>query len=429
MQRPIIILLLALFFYSCSPVSRKALTKTFRSAENTFRDHTGFALYDPEKNETVFEYNSSKYFTPASNTKIFTFYAGLKLLGDSIPAIKYIHKGDSLIFCGTGDPSFLYKNVYDNRRIYSFLKEAAPSLFFSTYNFYAERFGPGWSWNDYNSSYSSERSALPVYGNISTFSLVSNQLVISPPFFKNFVSTKVGAERTDVIRLEDSNQIDFYPGLETRDNEWEIPFRVTPQLISNLLSDTLGRKVGVVDDMVLSNNFFYGIPSDSLYKVMMQESDNFIAEQILLMCSGILSDSLKSEIAIDYMKKNFLQDLPDEPVWVDGSGLSRYNLFTPRSIIQLWKRIYEIVPQERLFSLLATGGVAGTIKNSYHGESKPYIFGKTGTLRNNHCLSGFLITKKNKVLIFSFMNNNYTTPTRLIRENMERTLKNIYENY
>src|SRR5690606_40565208 len=68
-----------------------------------------------------------------------------------------------------------------------------------------------------------------------------------------------------------------------------------------------------------------------LYKVMMQESDNFIAEQLLLLCAQVLSDSLKTEIAIDFVKKHYLDDLVDEPVWVDGSGLSRYNLFTPRS--------------------------------------------------------------------------------------------------
>src|SRR5690606_39863376 len=89
-----------------------------------------------------------------------------------------------------------------------------------------------------------------------------------------------------------------------------------------------------------------------LYKVMMQDSDNFIAEQLLLSCAGVLSDTLAPEIAIDYMKANFLSDLPDEPIWIDGSGLSRYNLFTPRSIVMLWDKILESVPRQRLFRLL-----------------------------------------------------------------------------
>jgi D-alanyl-D-alanine carboxypeptidase/D-alanyl-D-alanine-endopeptidase (penicillin-binding protein 4) len=161
---------------------------------------------------------------------------------------------------------------------------------------------------------------------------------------------------------------------------------------------------------------------------MMQASDNFIAEQLLLVCANILGDSIMPEIPIEYVKKNFLYDLPDNPIWIDGSGLSRYNLFTPRSIVKLWEKIYQIVPRERLFNIVAVGGESGTIKNLYKGD-QPYIFGKTGTLSNVHCLSGYLVTKKGETLIFSFMNTNFTVPTREIRTRMEEFLVLIRDNY
>jgi D-alanyl-D-alanine carboxypeptidase/D-alanyl-D-alanine-endopeptidase (penicillin-binding protein 4) len=172
----------------------------------------------------------------------------------------------------------------------------------------------------------------------------------------------------------------------------------------------------------------YSIPVDSLYKEMMQESDNFIAEQLLLTCANVLSDSLKPEIAITYMKKNYLSDLPDEPVWVDGSGLSRYNLFTPRSIVKLWEKIYVRVPRERLFPLLAIGGKTGTVKRWYKNEP-PYLYGKTGTLSNNHSLSGYLVTKKGRTLIFSFMSNNYPGSVSTVRPEMEKILNELYLYY
>ncbi|HLT74429.1 MAG TPA: D-alanyl-D-alanine carboxypeptidase, partial [Ohtaekwangia sp.] len=104
------------------------------------------------------------------------------------------------------------------------------------------------------------------------------------------------------------------------------------------------------------------------------------------------------------------------------------NLFTPRFVAGVWGKLYERVPRERLFPLLATGGKSGTIKRLFVGK-EPYVFAKTGTLSNNHSLSGFLVTKKGKTLIFSFMNANYVAPVSSIRTNMQRILNLFYEHY
>lgn len=418
---------------ACSPLSKKSLTKRFRGIEERLHDHTGFMLYDPGKKRTIYEYNSATYFTPASNTKIFTLYASLKILGDSIPGLRYIERNDSLIFWGTGDPSFLYKNVYNDSTVFSFLKNHPKPLYLSTANFQAEMFGPGWAWDDYNDYYSAERSGFPIYGNIFTARLESDTPKISPPYFERFYSLGDEADRNRFVREIHSNQFKFHPGKrKTSTTEWNIPIKVSDLLVADLLADTLDRPVVAthipLPDSTVTVSTLYSVPADSLYRVLMQDSDNFIAEQLLLICAGVLSDTLRSEIAIDYVKENFLQDLPDEPRWVDGSGLSRFNLFTPRSIVKMWEKIAEIVPTNRLFPLLATGGVSGTIRNWYKGET-PYIFGKTGSLNNNHCLSGFLVTRSGKTLLFSFMNSNYIIPSNVVRSNMQELLQLIHERY
>jgi len=425
--------ILVVFFISwcggCSPISKKSLDKTFRQTDKNFKDHTGFALYDPEKQNTLYEYKSSHYFTPGSNTKIFTFFSCLTLLGDSIPALKYVQQGDSLIFWGTGDPSFLYKEVFDNRRVYSFLKSTSRSLYFSDQNFQTTNFGPGWAWDDYNDYYSAERSPFPVYGNILSLRAYGKSVEIQPPYFKNYIKVEGKEEKAKVIRRLESNEFVFHPNFSQKEFKADVPFKASGELTSTLLTDTLKKMVRLVAKPLSKSALtLYSTPVDTLYKVMMQESDNLIAEQLLLICSGTLSDTLQPEIAIRYMKKNLLNDLKDEPRWVDGSGLSRYNLFTPRSVVQLWDKIYRRLPRERLFALLATGGKSGTIKNWYYGK-EPYIFGKTGSLSNNHCLSGYLVTKKGKTLIFAFMNNNFTTAVNDIRRNMENILRSIYESY
>jgi serine-type D-Ala-D-Ala carboxypeptidase/endopeptidase (penicillin-binding protein 4) len=146
------------------------------------------------------------------------------------------------------------------------------------------------------------------------------------------------------------------------------------------------------------------------------------------MCAGVLSDSLQPEIAIKWMERNVLNTLPDKISWVDGSGLSRYNLITPRDIASVWNMIFDRIPKDRLFKLLATGGKPGTLKNWYK-SSEPYVFGKTGTLSNNHVLSGFMVTQSGKILTFCFMNANFTASMNDIRVNMQEILDTFYENY
>jgi serine-type D-Ala-D-Ala carboxypeptidase/endopeptidase (penicillin-binding protein 4) len=430
-MRALLFLSCCLYFFGCSPAKRLGLKKAFEKTESTFQEHTGFMLYDLEKKTAVYSFNSEKYFTPASNTKIFTFYASLRILGDSVPALKYVERNDSLIFWGTGDPSFLYRYTFNNGKLYNFLAGAKNDLYFSSSNFYATHFGPGWAWDDYNDYYSPERSPFPVYGNILTLKRLGTNFTITPRYFQKQFSVGKRMERERVVRDLHGNSVKYHPGTGRTKNppEWDVPFHVSDDLVAELLSDTLKRIVKISRSRQPPLAVpLYSIPTDSLYKVMMQESDNFIAEQLLLMCADVVRDSLETKVAIDYAMENFLTDLPDKPIWVDGSGLSRYNLFTPRSIVKLWEKIFSLVPRERLFALLATGGGNGTLKNWFKADQQ-YIFGKTGSLSNNHSLSGFLVTRKGKLLIFSFMNNNFAAPMSQVRKNMQEILYNIYQNY
>ncbi len=310
-----------------------------------------------------------------------------------------------------------------------FLQGTDKKLYFSDANFKTTHFGPGWAWDDYGEAYSAERSAFPIYGNIFSVNAKQSDVNVRPSYFSRYMTIGEASKEPSAIRSPDSNHFKVYPA-PGKEFEKDIPLKVEPQLIGQLLADTLKRGIQQLSiPMPAAAIVLYSVPADSLYKVMMQDSDNFIAEQLLLLCSGVISDTLQPEIAIKYVKDHLLNDMIDEPVWVDGSGLSRYNLFTPRSIVQLWEKIYQMVPRERLFALLAQGGKSGTIRNWYKGQEVPHIFGKTGTLSNNHCMSGYLVTRKGKTLIFSFMNSNFTTPTNDVRRNMQSILNLLYEKY
>ena len=115
---------------------------------------------------------------------------------------------------------------------------------------------------------------------------------------------------------------------------------------------------------------------------MLQPSDNFIAEQLLLVCSSIKFNTLNADSVIHYSQTHYLNDLPDAPQWVDGSGLSRFNLFTPRSIVALLCKISDEMKNDSLLhSLMPAGGVVGTIKAAYKTDNGlPFVWAKTGSI-------------------------------------------------
>lgn len=436
----LIILLLNTPAFAQPELSKKqqqALTELFQSSELFPNIFTGFALYDPEAQVMLYEKDSDKYYTPASNTKILTLYTALQVLGDSIPALRYVQTGDSIIFWGTGNPLFLHPKLPTDSTVLAFLKDTSYQLFFSAHNFQEERFGPGWAWDDYNDYYQAERSPFPIYGNLAHFERLELEegFQVFPPHFQHHLAFNPALDnnRPRIRRQEFANSFEYnHRALSGLPFSAEVPFCTSPQTIAELLSDTLGRSVGLINLLELPAQPAMTLQSpipDTLYRLLMYDSDNFIAEQLLLACSEKISGQLRSEEAIRYAGDSLFQSLPDKLVWRDGSGLSRYNLFTPRGLAGVLDMLYHKLPRGRLLRFFPAGGVSGTVRDVYKGGKEAYVFAKTGTLANKHCLSGYLLTEKGRLLIFSFMNNNYVNGTGPVKEEMEKVLRFVRENF
>jgi len=160
---------------------------------------------------------------------------------------------------------------------------------------------------------------------------------------------------------------------------------------------------------------------------MMHRSDNFFAEQSLLMVSNELLGVMKDAKIIDTLLKTDFRDLPQKPKWVDGSGLSRYNLFTPQDFVFILSKMKTEFGMDRVKNILPTGN-EGTLEGRFVADSN-YIFAKTGTLSGVVALSGFLYTHKNKLLIFSVLVNNHTTSAAEVRRAVERFIQGIRRKY
>jgi D-alanyl-D-alanine carboxypeptidase/D-alanyl-D-alanine-endopeptidase (penicillin-binding protein 4) len=78
--------------------------------------------------------------------------------------------------------------------------------------------------------------------------------------------------------------------------------------------------------------------------------------------------------------------------------------------------------------IFPAGGRSGTIANWY-AHDPPFVYAKTGTLFNQHCLSGYLRADKGKWLMFSFMHNNFRGGSHRVREEMQKVLFEIKRKY
>ncbi|MNJ99944.1 D-alanyl-D-alanine carboxypeptidase DacB precursor [compost metagenome] len=422
-------------FYACKPnqVIARKVSKEFKHSEMLKKYQVGFALYDMAGSEMIFQKDADKYFTPASNTKLFTFYAGLKITPDSIPSLRYIEKGDSLIFWGTGDPSLLH-TVLKGTKAIDFLKNSDKKLFFANGRYTGNFFGNGWSWDDYNDYYQPEITEMPLHDNVVLVTAKqAGEMNISPKIFNSCFSvdstskaTKFGVQREFLV-----NKFHYPLAKTTANYEQQIPFKTSTGVTLTLLTDTLDRDVQLINYVLPKEaKTIYSAKSDDVFKQLMLPSDNFVAEQLLLTYADKLGLELSTPKVIAAIQEKYLSELPDRPKWVDGSGLSRGNLFTPRSLIKLLDLIYkEVNSQERLFSMLPAGGKTGTLRNAYPKTDTPFVYGKTGTLSGVHNQSGYVLTKKGKLLLYSFMNNNYVQPTADIRKEMVRVISYIHDKF
>lgn len=433
----------ALLLASCAvqkpkPLPYQNIADILNNSPIISQHHVGFTIKELGSDKTMFQKNEDKYFTPASNTKLFTFYTALNLLGDSIPSIEYATRKDSLFIWPMADPTFLHPD-FKNHKAFDFIKNSGKNIFLISGRFQGDRLGYGWNWNDYNDYYQTEMTDFPMYGNV--VEIRANPLgkleysPDLPALYLNEIATSASVNKAK--REVGSNNLTV-PSKVAAGYSQTIPLHLSKNLTENLLSDTLLATGLVIKPVVtlpwrkvpVNIKTVYSVKADSLYKLMLQPSDNFMAEEILLNCAAANHITMRTDSVISLASKTFLKDLPDKIQWVDGSGLSRHNLFTPRDMVAVLQKIYDKVGnEERLFRLLPNGGKSGTLRNMFKSSSTPFVFAKSGSLSNNYNLSGYLIGASGKKYLFSFMNNSYMTSTATVRAEVDRILTFIHDNY
>lgn len=425
-----ILILISYLLASCS--IQKQISRTAREDVLTVKAlrtaHVGISIFEPATGKYWFNYQGDKYFVPASNTKIPTCYAAMKYLGDSLIGAYVKRKDTTLCVRPNADPTFLHPD-FPYQPLLSLLKEVE-EIFLDTDNVRA--YGSGWAWNDYDQNYMPERSSFPMFGNQlwlnnsstgfydSSKFILGKKIWIKPKYFVDKVFPR--NIMNPYVRHPSENRfyIDSVSGSRT------IPFKISGgNTEADILSSVLNKTVeyGFLGESIAKEVILHSQPTDSLLKPMMHRSDNFFAEQSLLMVSNKLLGAMSEVRLIDTLLKTDFRDLPQRPRWADGSGLSRYNLFTPQDLVAILNKMKNEFGMQRIKLIFPTGG-EGTISSYYKADSG-YIYAKTGTLSGVVALSGYLTTKKNKDLIFSVLVNNHQASATDVRRAVEKFLQGV----
>lgn len=412
----------------------QALRKLLVENESFQTGFTGFLLADATTGEELFALRPDNYFTPASNTKLFTFFLSRHVLSSSCPALVYKEEGDRLHLWGTGHPLLLHPLFDSFDIVLPWLVAQDKILILNSPPKEAiTRYGLGWSWDDFNDGYVYERSLFPVYGNSLHLSKDrADEAIRIRPAGIQLTTGQTGIEL--LSRAEASNSFVAAPRLFQQETlDLRRPLVVSPALSASLLSQAL-------DKIVLSDTLArpakeeairLEIPlADTLYRRLMDNSDNFIAEQLLVLSATAKYGRPDLNQLFAYARDTLLADLQlTKRQWVDGSGLSRYNQFSPRQLSLLMQAILKAEDIDTLKSLLASGTSKGTLSGRFiTDEGKPYLWAKTGSLRNVLCLSGFVETESGRRLVFSFLHNNYPGRSSDHYTAMEQAMQWIYEN-
>jgi D-alanyl-D-alanine carboxypeptidase/D-alanyl-D-alanine-endopeptidase (penicillin-binding protein 4) len=434
--------------------------------------HWGILIVDPQRGDTLYSHNAGKLFMPASNQKLVTGSVALTLLGPDYQfATTYAARGPreggvlrgDLVVMGRGDPS-----MSDHMRtdVMQAMRVIPDSLRAHVVRYIAGRLqrggdafpdawhGFGWGWDDFDFAYSAGVDEL--FFNEGMFQvtlragsrdgarvITSVRPAIGYPPVQSLVTT---VRRPDSARAEDgtmrlpplrgpSASMDSASGVVTITGQMytndsttiEVAYR-DPGLaylhaIRRALADQALTVEGGLDprppgDSSAQLETLFVMKSPPLREILPaleKPSQNQIAE-ILFKTLGLERTGVGTADSGRAVIERQLVAWGIAPTLVavrDGSGLSRHDYIAPEAIV----RIHDVMRTSPNFAVfrdaLPIAGVDGTISNRMRGTAAAgNVHAKTGFVDKARSLSGYVTTADGRVLLFSFLCNNWTTTSR-----------------
>ncbi|GAB5465570.1 MAG: D-alanyl-D-alanine carboxypeptidase/D-alanyl-D-alanine-endopeptidase [Candidatus Kapaibacteriales bacterium] len=431
--------------------------------------HIGISVYSISNSKSLYRYNSTKNFVPASIMKLLTTSAALITLGaDFTYQNKLYVSGDisldgkligDIIILGSGDPTLSEYFHQDPTVQFDDWIQQLRLLGINSINgniiaddsyFDNEPYPTGWDYKDLIHPYAAQVSALNIFDNSITISIspadsiggealieavpnsgyveiINNVDIVSPE--KSSKISMTSLPHSNIIEV--SGNIYNSKRSTTRKMQAAIdsPSHFFLDLFIKRLSEFEIEFVGqALDFEELNQEIDYSTaneiggwvspPLKSIIANTNKVSNNLSAETILKTIAREKSGLGSFENGIDVVQKELSKSglNPNNYVMVDGSGLSRNNLLSPIDVTKLLSWLIKSKYRNNFLNSLAKPGEEGTLSNRLEGTiAKNRLKAKTGSLSNVSNIAGYVETESGEKLVFCIMVNNYTVPTSVIR--------------
>lgn len=432
---------------------------TARLAEAPPGTRFGLVVLDPDGRELI-AINPDSRFIPASNTKLFTTAAAFANLpgpdqpdvgGGAAVRLEAGRRGvPNVILVGHGDarlssaPDCVVDCLATLADAIAARTRRVRHVIGDDTLFPDQRWSPGMSWNNIVTGYGTGVSALTLDDNEIRVRATPGAVGQPPsldllPYYRivnEAVTVAEGATQLRFTRLPGSMELRLTGRIlagaqpETLRLGIDDPAHYAASRLRTLLEARGVRVIGEVgvrhrpaeggEGEQRTNNAPPPVPSAEVLARLVppplaeglirinKESQNLHAE-LMIRRLGALSGSGSIQDGVALIEAMMSRAGAPRTAWdlSDGSGMSTYNRMAPRAVAALlrWAATQSWGPAWR--ETFPIAGVDGTLARRFRGTPlEGRLFAKTGTLNATNGLSGYLIARSGRTLVFSFFAND-----------------------
>ena len=187
--------------------------------------------------------------------------------------------------------------------------------------------------------------------------------------------------------------------------------------VPSVLAEARHESPPLLDDVIATNKDSLNLHAE----LLLRKLANWSSGKAVATSSTIAEGArVVRQFAIDAGVK------PNDFFFVDGSGLSTYDLVTPRAITQLLRYAATQPWGADYKSSLPIGGVDGTLEHRFTtAPLKGNVFAKTGTLSEERALSGYVVCASGRTVVFSILVGQHLPGSSADRDVMDKIVAAI----